>query len=38
MLVLTEFYWNQLKARIEKLITDWQSRIGIEVADWSVKK
>lgn len=37
-LVLTAFYRSQLKARIEKLIPDWQSRIGVEVADWSVKK
>lgn len=37
-LVLTEFYRNQLKDHIEKLIADWQSRIGVDVADWSVKK
>lgn len=37
-LVLTEFYRNQLKARIEKLITDWQDRMSVEAADWRVKK
>lgn len=37
-LILTEFYRNQLKARIEKLISDWPSRIGVSVADWRVKK
>lgn len=37
-IVLTEFYRKQLKDHIEKLITDWQSRIGVEVVDWSVKK
>jgi len=38
MLVLTEFYRTELKVHIEKLITDWQSRIEVDVADWSVKK
>ena len=38
MLVLSEFYRTELKAQIEKLITDWQSRIGVDVAEWSVKK
>lgn len=37
-LVLTEFYRSQLKARIETLIPDWQNRIGVEAAGWSVKK
>ena len=37
-LVLMEFYRTELKVRIEKLIVDWQSRIGVDVADWSVKK
>jgi predicted metal-dependent hydrolase len=37
-LVLTEFYRTQLKDCIEKLIKHWQSRMGVEVVDWSVKK
>ncbi|EIC30802.1 M48 family metallopeptidase [Methylomicrobium album] len=37
-LVLTEFYRTQLKAHIEKLVTDWQCRIGVEAADWNIKK
>jgi predicted metal-dependent hydrolase len=37
-LVLTAFYRQQLKARIEKLIIDWQRRIGVDVVDWGVKK
>jgi predicted metal-dependent hydrolase len=38
MLVLNEFYRRQLKGRIELLLTQWQSRIGVEVASWGVKK
>lgn len=37
-LVLSEFYRAQLKARIEKLMPYWKNRIGVELADWRVKK
>lgn len=37
-LVLTEFYRAQLKDQIVKLINHWQSHMGIEIVDWSVKK
>ncbi len=38
MLVLTEFYRTELKEHIEKLIIDWQRHVGVDVADWNVKK
>ncbi len=37
-LVLTAFYRAQLKARVEKLIGEWQQRMDVEVADWRVKQ
>lgn len=37
-LVLAEFYRAQLKTQVEKLIPEWQQRMAVEVADWSVKK
>lgn len=37
-LVLSEFYRRQLKTQIEKLLPEWQKRIGVEVSAWSVKK
>ncbi|MGR9052422.1 MAG: M48 family metallopeptidase [Gammaproteobacteria bacterium] len=38
MQVLAEYYRTRLKARIETLVADWPRRIGVEVADWRVKK
>ncbi|OAI07603.1 M48 family metallopeptidase [Methylomonas methanica] len=37
-LVLAEFYRARLKAQVEKLIPEWQQRVAVELADWSVKK
>jgi predicted metal-dependent hydrolase len=36
--VLTEWYRRQLKALIPDLIAEWQPALGVEVADWGVKK
>ncbi len=36
--VLREWYRSNLKARIPKLIAEWEPKIGIEVAHWGVKK
>ena len=36
--VLTAFYRRELKARIEKLVADWQPRVGVELTRWDVKK
>jgi predicted metal-dependent hydrolase len=36
--VLTEWYRRQLKALIPDLIAEWQPVLGVEVADWGVKK
>ncbi|HEY9878620.1 MAG TPA: SprT family zinc-dependent metalloprotease [Leptolyngbyaceae cyanobacterium] len=37
-LVLTEWYRNQLKARIPALLEHWQPLIGKEVSAWGIKK
>lgn len=37
-LVLNTFYRNELKDRINELLPAWQSKIGVSVADWGVKK
>jgi predicted metal-dependent hydrolase len=37
-LLLTEFYRAELKARIEKLLPEWNKRVAVEPSDWSVKK
>lgn len=37
-LVLSEFYRTQLKAQIEKLISEWQQRIAVAPAAWNVKQ
>lgn len=37
-LVLKEFYRNQLKIQIGKLLPVWQQRIEVDVVDWGVKK
>lgn len=37
-LVLAEFYRARLKTQVEKLIPEWQQRVAVELADWSVKK
>lgn len=36
--VLNEFYRTELKKQVEKLIPEWQQRMAVEVAGWSVKK
>jgi predicted metal-dependent hydrolase len=36
--VLTEWYRQQLKALVPDLIAQWQPVVGVEVADWGVKK
>lgn len=36
--VLTEWYRKELKARIPHLIEKWQSVIGVQVAEWGVKR
>lgn len=35
--VLREWYRRELKALIPGLITKWESRMGVQVADWGVK-
>ncbi|MCW8934896.1 MAG: M48 family metallopeptidase [Gammaproteobacteria bacterium] len=37
-LVLTEFYRSEIKARIDKMLPDWQERTGVEVAYCGVRK
>lgn len=37
-LVLTEFYRDALKQRIESSLGVWQNQIGVESAGWGVKK
>lgn len=37
-LVLSEFYRNALKQRIESLLDGWQKQVGVEPAGWGVKK
>ncbi|MEQ8757692.1 MAG: SprT family zinc-dependent metalloprotease [Coleofasciculus sp. G1-WW12-02] len=36
--VLTEWYREQLKARIPDLLNQWQPIIGQQVADWGIKR
>jgi hypothetical protein len=36
--VLTEWYRRELKARIPSLIEKWQTVIGVQVAEWGVKR
>ena len=36
--VLSNWYRRELKALIPDLITKWQSVIGVQVADWGIKK
>lgn len=36
--VLLRWYRDQLKALIPPLLDKWQSRLGVEVADWGVRK
>ena len=36
--VITEWYRQQLKARIPALIDKWQPIIGVEVSDWGIKQ
>jgi predicted metal-dependent hydrolase len=36
--VLSAFYRDVLKARIDELLSVWQERIGVSAADWGVKK
>lgn len=36
--ILTEWYRQQLKARIPELIAKWEKIIGITVSDWGVKQ
>ena len=38
MLVLSEFYRDALKQRIEGLLGGWQDKIGVESSAWGVKK
>ena len=37
-LVLTEWYRQQLKARIPDLLTHWEPLVGRQVSDWGIKK
>ncbi|AKH63410.1 MULTISPECIES: M48 family metallopeptidase [Photorhabdus] len=37
-LVLSEFYRQEIKIRIEKLLTQWVSRVGVPLPNWGVKK
>src|SRR5258708_6020499 len=36
--ILTSWYRRQLKAEIAPLITKWEPLIGVQVAEWGVKK
>jgi len=36
--ILHEWYRDQLKERIPDLIDEWASKVGVEVADWGVRK
>lgn len=36
--VLYEWYRKKLKEQIPTLITEWEPRIGVKVADWGVRK
>ena len=36
--VLTEWYRRELKARIPPLIEKWQAVIGVQIAEWGVKR
>lgn len=36
--VLSAFYRDTLKARIDELLSVWQEKIGVSAADWGVKK
>lgn len=36
--VLTEWYRRELKARIPPLIEKWQAEIGVQIAEWGVKR
>ena len=36
--ILNEWYRRELKALLPDLITKWESEIGVQVADWGVKK
>ncbi|NLY64249.1 MAG: M48 family metallopeptidase [Alcaligenaceae bacterium] len=38
VLVLETFYRNELKNKIKALLEFWQNEIGVDVADWGVKK
>lgn len=38
LLVLNEFYREQIKMRTESLLNQWQSRLGVDVVAWGVKK
>lgn len=38
VLVLNEWYRDQLKAQIPDLLNHWQSAIGKQAADWGIKK
>jgi len=37
-LVMREFYRQQVKERVNPLLTKWQKEVGVEVEDWGVKK
>jgi hypothetical protein len=37
-LVLLAWYRKELKARIPDLIVKWQAIIGVQIADWGVKR
>jgi len=36
--VLNEFYRAELKGQVQKLLEQWQSRVGVKIDDWGVKK
>ena len=36
--ILAEWYREELKARIPKIIETWEPRLGVAVADWGVKR
>ncbi len=36
--VLTEWYRKQLKTKVPNLIAEWEPVVGVDVADWGVKK
>ena len=36
--VLTEFYRDEMKRRLPDLIAKWETIMGVQVADWGVKK